>query len=151
MAEANTAKADSTERFGRCPYYTTQQLVQGKWAILIMHYLQDGPVRFNELTRLMPKMTHATLSKQLKQLMEEGLVERTVVSDMPPVVKYSLTPIGSKFVPVLRSIRDFGQEYIAYLQDEAQAKGSAAESSAEDAAADAPRNAIPQDDASPAA
>ena len=61
------------ERFGRCPFYTTQRLIQGKWAILILHYLSGGPVRFNELQRKMPKMTHATLSNQLKQLEAEGL------------------------------------------------------------------------------
>lgn len=54
------------ERFGKCPYATAQSLISGKWAVLILHYLEDGPVRFNELQRLMPKMTHATLSVQLK-------------------------------------------------------------------------------------
>lgn len=71
------------ERFGRCPFYTTQKLIQGKWAILIIHYLSDGPVRFNELQRKMPKMTHATLSNQLKQLEADGLVKRTVYGDIP--------------------------------------------------------------------
>ena len=103
------------ERFGRCPFYTTQRLIQGKWAILIIHYLSDGPVRFNELQRKMPKMTHATLSNQLKQLEADGLVRRTVYSDIPPKVEYSLTEMGEKFQPVLESIRSFGQEYIKYL------------------------------------
>ena len=50
------------ERFGQCPYATTQSLISGKWAVLILFYLEDGPVRFNEPLRKMPKMTHATLS-----------------------------------------------------------------------------------------
>lgn len=106
-------------RYGKCPFFTTQRLIQGKWAILIMHYLGDGPVRFNELQRRMPKMTHATLSNQLKKLVEEGLVKRTVHSDMPPIVDYSLTEIGRKFKPVLESIRTFGSEYIEYLKQTA--------------------------------
>lgn len=109
------------ERFGKCPFFTTQRLIQGKWAILIMHYLADGPVRFNELQRLMPKMTHATLSNQLKQLMDEGLVQRTVLSDMPPVVEYSLTDMGRKFKPVLDSIREFGSQYIEFMGEKADA------------------------------
>ena len=56
------------ERFGKCPYATAQSLIPGKWAVLILLYLQDGPLRFNELLRKMPKMTHATLSVQLKSL-----------------------------------------------------------------------------------
>ena len=54
--------------YGKCPYVTAQKVLQGKWTILIMHYLGQGPLRFNELLRMLPDMTHATLSKQLKQL-----------------------------------------------------------------------------------
>ena len=100
------------ERFGKCPYATAQSLISGKWAVLILHYLEDGPVRFNELQRLMPKMTHATLSNQLKQLEADGLVCRTVYGDIPPKVEYSLTALGERFQPVLDSIRAFGQAYI---------------------------------------
>ena len=71
------------ERFGKCPFATVQSLISGKWAILILHYLEDGPVRFNELQRLMPKMTHATLSVQLKNLVENGLVERKQYESVP--------------------------------------------------------------------
>ena len=61
------------ERFGKCPFATVQSLIAGKWAVLILLYLEDGPIRFNELLRRMPKMTHATLSVQLKSLEEYGL------------------------------------------------------------------------------
>lgn len=78
-------ETDSTmeDRFGKCPYATAQSLISGKWAILIMHYLEDGPIRFNELQRLMPKMTHATLSVQLKSLVDNGLVERKQYESYP--------------------------------------------------------------------
>ena len=103
------------ERFGKCPFYTTQRLIQGKWAILILHYLSEGPLRFNTLQRKMPKMTHATLSNQLKQLEAEGLIARTVYGDIPPKVEYSLTELGRAFGPVLDSIRAFGQVYISHM------------------------------------
>ena len=103
------------ERFGKCPFYTTQRLIQGKWAILILHYLSEGPLRFNTLQRKMPKMTHATLSNQLKQLEAEGLIARTVYGDIPPKVEYSLTELGRAFGPVLDSIRTFGQVYISHM------------------------------------
>ncbi len=101
--------------FENCPYATAQRLIQGKWAILILHHLSGGPVRFNELLRRMPKMTHATLSNQLKTLEEEGLIRRTVYNDIPPKVEYSLTDIGLRFEPVLQSIQKFGDEYIDYM------------------------------------
>ena len=111
-------ETDSTmeERFGKCPYATAQSLISGKWAILILHYLEDGPIRFNELQRRMPKMTHATLSVQLKDLMENGLVKRKQYESIPPKVEYSLTDMGKKFHPVIEALQLWGQEYIEYLK-----------------------------------
>lgn len=103
------------ERFGKCPYATAQSLISGKWATLILHYLMEGPTRFNELQRLMPKMTHATLSVQLKALVENGLVERKQYEDIPPRVEYSLTEIGERFRPVLDALSTWGTEYIEYM------------------------------------
>lgn len=106
------------ERFGKCPYATAQKLISGKWATLILHYLEDGPRRFNELQRLMPKMTHATLSVQLKILIEYGLVERKQYESVPPKVEYSLTEIGKKFHPVIESLQNWGQEYIQFIKND---------------------------------
>ena len=106
------------ERFGKCPYATAQSLISGKWAVLILMYLEDGPIRFNELLRKMPKMTHATLSVQLKALEENGLVKRIQYEAIPPKVEYSLTEIGHKFPPVIAAIEAWGNEYIAQMQGE---------------------------------
>jgi len=106
------------ERFGKCPYATVQSLISGKWAVLILLYLEEGPIRFNELLRKMPKMTHATLSVQLKSLEENGLVRRVQYEDIPPRVEYSLTDIGRKFHPVIAAMEVWGKEYIARMQEE---------------------------------
>ena len=100
------------ERFGSCPYATAQMLISGKWAVLILHYLEEGPIRFNELLRKLPKMTHATLSVQLKTLEEYGLVKRVQYEAIPPRVDYSLTEIGEKFHPVIQAMEKWGNEYI---------------------------------------
>lgn len=106
----------SQNLYGKFPFATTQRLIQGKWAILIMHHVSKEPIRFNALLRKMPQMTHATLSKQLKQLEKEGLVKRTEYSQIPPKVEYSLTEIGRKFDIVLDSIQEFGLDYMEYLK-----------------------------------
>ena len=111
MKEQTTLK----ERFGLCPYATVQSLISGKWAVLILLYLEDGPLRFNELLRRMPKMTHATLSVQLKSLEEYGLVKRVQYEAIPPRVEYSLTGIGKKFHPVIAAMETWGSEYIAQM------------------------------------
>ena len=92
------------ELFGICPFVTAQKLLQGKWAILILHALNEGTKRFNELERDI-QITHATLSSQLKYMEKEGLVHRTVYPEVPPRVEYSLTAMGRRFAPVLDSIR----------------------------------------------
>jgi DNA-binding HxlR family transcriptional regulator len=101
-------------RFGSCPYVTSQKLLQGKWAILIMHALSRGPKRFGELQRELD-ITQATLSSQLKNLESEGLINRTLYPEVPPRVEYSLTEIGREFQPVLDSIEVWGRKYIEYL------------------------------------
>lgn len=103
------------EQFGYCPFATVQKLIAGKWATLILHYLEDGPLRFNELLRKMPKMTHATLSVQLKQLEEKKLIIRTQYESIPPKVEYSLTEIGRKFHPAMEALQQWGEEYIEYM------------------------------------
>lgn len=80
-----------------------------------MHYLSEERLRFNELQRKMPKMTHATLSAQLKQLEAEGLILRKEYPQIPPKVEYSLSGIGKEFQPVLDSICEWRIMYIDYM------------------------------------
>lgn len=106
------------ELFGECPYVTSQKLLTGKWSLLIMHFLSDGSMRFNELKRCLPNMTHTTLSKQLKSLEENGLIIRKEYPQIPPKVEYSLSDIGEKIKPVLDSLQTWGDEYIEYLKQQ---------------------------------
>ena len=106
------------ERFGKCPYATAQSLIAGKWSVLILLYLEEGPLRFNELVRKMPKMTHATLSVQLKSLEQNGLVRRVQYEAIPPKVEYSLTELGEKFHPVIEAMAVWGKQYIDSMNKE---------------------------------
>ena len=65
---------------------------------------------------MVPNMTHATLSKQLKQLEAYNLIIRKEYPQIPPKVEYDLSEVGKNFLPVLDSIKDFGNKYIDYLQ-----------------------------------
>ena len=105
---------EKEDQFGLCPYVTAQKLLSGKWAILILHELSDGPRRFGQLQKAMD-ITQATLSVHLKELEKEGLLTRTVYPEVPLRVEYSLTGIGESFRPVLASIEQWGNAYIDYL------------------------------------
>lgn len=107
---------DKKELFGICPYVTSQKVLTGKWSLLIMYHLSEGPVRFNELQRKLPNLTQATLSKQLKALEADGLVIRKEYPQIPPKVEYSMSEIGLKFKIVLESLAIWGNEYIEYIK-----------------------------------
>lgn len=110
---------EKKQLFGRCPYVTAQKVLTGKWSMYILYLLSNGPVRFNELLRLMPEdMTHTTLSRQLKTLEKEGLIVRTEYQQIPPKVEYSLSTIGEKFKDVLSVLEVWGNEYIKYLNEQ---------------------------------
>ena len=102
--------------FGKCPYVTAQKVLTGKWSMYILYLLSEGPVRFNELQRRMPEeMTHTTLSRQLKNLENEGLIVRKEYQQIPPKVEYCLSEIGEKFKDVLSVLEVWGNDYIQYL------------------------------------
>ena len=106
--------------FGACPFVTAQKLLAGKWAILILRVLSEGPARFNQIQRRID-ITQATLANQLKTLEAEGLVHREAYAEVPPRVEYSLTPIGERFRPVLDQIEQWGNAYIEYLRERGEA------------------------------
>lgn len=102
--------------FGICPYVTAQKIFSGKWSILIIFYLSEGTLRFNELQRKLPEITQATLTKQLRALEEQGMIIRHVYPEVPPKVEYSLSGIGREFLPVLEGFQSFGNKYIQFIK-----------------------------------
>ena len=102
--------------FGKCPYVTAQKLLTGKWTLLIMYHLSTQTLRFNELQRMLPDLTQATLTKQLRMLESDGLIIRKVYNQIPPKVEYSLSELGQHFGPVLEALQVWGIEYIDYIK-----------------------------------
>ena len=101
--------------YDKCPFATTQRVLQGKWAIIILYHLSTGTKRFNQLERLMPTTTRTVLTRQLRQLEQDKLIVRKVFPEVPPHVEYSLSALGTKFQRVLNEIEVFGLDYIAEL------------------------------------
>ncbi|MEC1180152.1 helix-turn-helix domain-containing protein [Metasolibacillus meyeri] len=102
--------------YEKCPFMTTQRVLQGKWAIVVLYQLSTGTKRFNELEKLMPEVTRAVLTRQLRQLEDDKLINRKVYAEVPPRVEYSLSPLGDKFKKILDEIEIFGLEYINELK-----------------------------------
>ncbi|MEO7214430.1 helix-turn-helix domain-containing protein [Mucilaginibacter sp.] len=86
-------------------------LVGGKWKAVMLYHLKGDSKRYNELRKEMPGVTERTLSLQLKQLEEDGLILRQVYGEKPPIkVVYSLTDFGKSCIPVLDAITGWGNQ-----------------------------------------
>lgn len=89
----------------------TLSLINGKWKLLILYNLGKYHVlRYNELQRILEKITYRTLSSTLKELESDGLVHREEYPQIPPKVEYSLTEKGRSLLPILAAMCDWGEK-----------------------------------------
>lgn len=95
---------------GFCPVYDAITLLQEKWTMHIVRSLLSGPLGFNELGRAVGGCNPATLKTRLDHLEELGLVQRTVVSYMPPRTSYELAPAGEELQRVIDAIDDWARK-----------------------------------------
>ena len=93
-----------------CPAERAVYFLGGKWKIRILFsLLNNKKVRFGELKKELKTITQQMLSKQLKELEADGIVNRKVIQIMPPKVEYSLTEFGLSVMPILRSFSEWNK------------------------------------------
>lgn len=89
----------------------TLSLISGKHKMVILYCLMEfEPVRFNQLQRYLKKISDKTLSQNLKELEQDGLIRRVVYPQIPPKVEYSLTQRGKSLMTVLDALCTWGEE-----------------------------------------
>lgn len=94
-----------------CPVEVGVSVVGGTWKLTIIKHLLEGTQRFGELGRLIPLVNRKTLTRQLRELEEDGIVIRTVYPEVPPKVEYSLTPLGKSLAPLVQVMDEWGESY----------------------------------------
>lgn len=99
----------------RCPIRTTLEMLGGKWRLLIIGEIGQGNVRYGELKRAIPDISEKMLVQELKNLIENELVNRKNYGEVPPRVEYSLTNKGQKALALIEPIKNFGLEYMKNL------------------------------------
>ena len=95
-----------------CPVCQTAEIISGKWTLLVIRDLVDGPRRFCELERSLEGISPRTLSLRLRALEAEGVVERRTYPEVPPRVEYALTPKGRALVPMIEHMRHYGTQWL---------------------------------------
>ncbi|MFJ7406001.1 MULTISPECIES: winged helix-turn-helix transcriptional regulator [unclassified Lysinibacillus] len=102
---SNNFTRDNKQR----PFDFTLSLIGGKWKMKIMYELSsDTILRYGELKRKIPAITHKMLSSQLRELEDSGIVHREEYPQIPPKVEYSLTPKGKSLMPILEEMCKWG-------------------------------------------
>jgi DNA-binding HxlR family transcriptional regulator len=93
-----------------CPIRNVLANVTGKWQLLIVFALEDGPRRFSAIKRVVGDITQRVLTENLRLLERDGYVQRTVHPGPPVEVSYKLTALGSSLVHILKQLADWAAE-----------------------------------------
>lgn len=90
----------------------TLEVIGGKWKCVILCHLTHGKKRTSELKRLMPDITQKMLTQQLRELEEDGVINRIVYNQVPPKVEYELSEYGSSLESILNALCLWGENHI---------------------------------------
>ena len=94
-----------------CAVDAAMSVIEGRWKSTILCILAKwGPKRFNQLVKSIEGVSPRMLTKQLKELEKDGIVDRRAYPEVPPRVEYSITERGLSLVPVLEALARWGRE-----------------------------------------
>ncbi len=94
-----------------CPVEVAVSVLGGTWKLTVVKHLAESERRFGELCRLVPLANRKTLTRQLRELEEDGVVSRTVHAEVPPKVVYALTELGHSLAPVVAAMDAWGAHF----------------------------------------
>jgi DNA-binding HxlR family transcriptional regulator len=94
-----------------CPVEVAISVVGGSWKLSIVKNLGGGTLRFGELRRAVGPVSERMLTRQLRELEQDGLVHRRVFAEVPPRVEYSLTELGASLSPAVDALDHWGAHY----------------------------------------
>lgn len=114
-------KSSVLSDLGNCPVTATMQVIGGKWKLLILHLINNDINRFGKMSMMLKDISKQMLTTQLRELENDGIIERKIYPEIPPRVEYFLTEKGRDLLPVVEQLRDWG------LKHEASSKACAPE------------------------
>ncbi|CAL1521253.1 helix-turn-helix domain-containing protein [Chitinophaga sp. MM2321] len=87
-----------------CPAEGLLKLLSGKWKPQIFRLAVEGPLRFSSLLRQMEGSNKQSVSVALKELENEGLLEKNIIKQKPLHIEYILSERGKALIPVFRQL-----------------------------------------------
>ncbi|MFA5266916.1 MAG: helix-turn-helix domain-containing protein [Methanoregula sp.] len=102
-----------------CTVEAALDVIGGKWKPVILWALGDNVLRFSELQKGLPGVNSKMLTKQLRELEEDGIITRTVYPEVPPRVEYAITDFGRTLIPIMQALCKWGAEYLGVDEESA--------------------------------
>jgi DNA-binding HxlR family transcriptional regulator len=104
-----------------CPITAAMAAIGGKWKLQIVYWLSRSPRHFAALRQVLPDLSQKVLTEQLGELIADEIVEREQTGKVPAPVIYSLTEYGETVLPLLESVRTWGNVHIDRFTDQSDA------------------------------
>lgn len=100
-----------------CPLRLTMSLIESKWKSCILDELRNGEaVRPSEIHKRLPEAAPRVLDIQLKEMVEDGLVAKTIFPELPPRSEYRITELGLTLLPIIDAMLKWGQEHMELFE-----------------------------------
>ena len=103
---------------------TAVRVLGGKWKIMILVHLREGPRRFSDLRRRVPPISQQSLTMQLRELERDGVIDRQIYAEVPPRVEYSLTEIGVKISALIPPLMAWGYAILKFQSERGESANS---------------------------
>lgn len=97
--------------YTKCPVEYTVSIISDKWKVLIIRDLLEKEKRYSELMKSVVGISDKVLAKNLRELEQDGIINRKVYAVIPPKVEYSLTEKGQELKQILKEMEKFGLKY----------------------------------------
>jgi DNA-binding HxlR family transcriptional regulator len=98
-----------------CPSRKVLERISDKWTALVIYALAEGTMRYGELQRRVGGVSQKMLTQTLRSLEDDGLVARRIYPVVPPMVEYSLTPLGRTLTEPLTAVRQWAEKHLPQL------------------------------------
>lgn len=95
-----------------CPSRTSLARIANKWTAMIVIVVTDGPLRFRDIQAQVEGISGKVLADTLRQLVRDGILERTAYAEIPPRVEYQLTELGETLSAPLAALRAWAETHV---------------------------------------
>ena len=100
-----------------CPVIYSLNKIGNRWKLLIIHNVKLGYNRYSTLQKQIPDVSRQTLTNQLRELENDGILERIIFQQIPPKVEYHLTELGKSLQPIINEMSKWGLKYVKPVEN----------------------------------